>query len=89
MKLFKTSFGFDIEEVEATRMTNSCFYYLDHRNVERKRNLHASYENYFLTRQHAIDFLKSEIEKKISKAQSRLSDAQIELSVLKERYGIK
>lgn len=86
--LYEASQGFSwsVKEIQATRKTDSRYYYLGHRGKETWSNLVSNYSRVFDTREGAIDWMRSEVTRKLEGAKSALSLAENEVLKFNEKY---
>lgn len=86
MKVYRAwKFNNDIEELEATRVTESSVF-IAQGGRERRNARSSEYENYFEERQHAIDYLKDRAWRAMARATGALTKAVNEMEMLDAKY---
>ena len=75
MKMYKTSYGLQIEEREITRKTEKCVFYLTIRGKEQKELIQTVYHLWHETKLDAANYLLEKAEKEVERCQCRLKDA--------------
>ena len=91
MKLWLLSRGGELKEVEATRTTDKCFWYMGNyfgKTEERRQLRVTEYETAHESRELAVGARLAKLNSEMLQAESRLEDAKKELADFVKEEGL-